>query len=118
MFKSLMRAALTATALATVVTTGAIAATTLYEEQAARAEERQIIQSPIGGVRNSRWYDYRTNVGEAQKELATDLRKSSDTEDFRDAWDEYRLELSSERRHYVKEMRERGYRYGTVTIEG
>lgn len=98
--------------------TPVIANSPLYEEQLARQEERNIITAPIAGVRNSRWYDYRTNIGEAQKELATDLRKASDTEDRRDAWEEYRVELAAERRHYVKEMRERGYRFGTVTVDG
>ena len=57
-------------------------------------------------------------MGEAQKELASDLRHVSDTEDLRDAWEEYRHELAHERRDYVKEMAERGYRYGVVTVGG
>ncbi len=105
-------------ALASVGVTGAVAAVpTLYEEQIARAEERMIIQQPIAGLQNRFWFNYRTNVGEAQKELASDLRRVSDTEDLRDAWEEYRTELSGERRHYIKEMQERGHVYGTVTVE-
>jgi hypothetical protein len=96
--------------------TAAIAAPLLAEEQMAREQESLIIQSPIGGVRGARWFDYRTNVGEAQKELTRDLRHASDMEDRRDAWEEYASELKAERRHYVKEMRERGYRYGTVRV--
>lgn len=97
---------------------GAIAALpTLYEEQIARAEERMIIQQPIAGLQNRFWFNYRANVGEAQKELASDLRHVSDTEDLRDAWEEYRTELSGERRHYIKEMQERGHVYGMVTVE-
>jgi hypothetical protein len=96
--------------------TAATAATMLVEEQLARQEESLIVQSPIGGQRNARWFDYRTNIGEAQKELTRDLRHASDTEDLRDAWEEYRTELKAERRHYIKEMRERGYRYGTVRV--
>ena len=88
----------------------------LYEEMSARQEERRIIGSPIAGIENSRWYDYRTNVNETAKELASDLRHASDTEDLRDAWDEYRVELANERHHYVNEMAERGYRYGAVFI--
>jgi hypothetical protein len=90
----------------------------LYEESAARQEERLVISAPIGGVRNHYWFDYRTNVNEAKKELASDLRHVSDTEDLRDAWDEYRHELNHERAHYVKEMAERGYRQPTVTVVG
>lgn len=93
------------------------AAIVVYEEQMARLEEQQIIQTPIAGIKNHFWFNYRINVVEAQKELESDLRGVSDSEDLRDAWDEYRSELSGERRHYIKEMRERGYRYGTVTVE-
>ncbi len=116
-----MRNILNRTALVAVLAIGATAATAatmLAEEEMARAEEGQIVQSPIGGVRNARWFDYRTNVGEAQKELTRDLRHASDMEDRRDAWEEYASELKAERTHYVKEMRERGYRYGTVRVGG
>lgn len=111
---------LTRTALA--LTAGLIAATTqaaapmLYEEAYARAEEKLIINAPIAGIENSLWFDYRIDITEAQKELRSDLRRASDIEDLRDAWEEYGDELRSERLHYVKEMEERGYRYGTVTV--
>lgn len=115
MRNSILRAA---TALAIGgIGTAAIAEVTLYEEEMARLEEQRIISAPIGGVRNHFWYDYRTNVLEAKKELASDLRRVSDTEDLRDAWDEYGHELAGERRHYVKVMAKRGYRYGKVTVE-
>ncbi|MEO5706287.1 MAG: hypothetical protein ABIT10_08270 [Alteraurantiacibacter sp.] len=89
----------------------------LHEEQVARAEERQILAGPIAGIENSPWFDYRINVTEAQEELTSDLRHASDIEDRRDAWEEYAHELRHERRHYIKEMAERGFR-GTVTIVG
>lgn len=89
---------------------------TFPEEQAARAEKRLIIASPIGGIRNSRWYNYRANIGEAEKELANDLRGADDAEDVREVWDEYRGELRGERREYIREMAERGYRYGRVEV--
>jgi hypothetical protein len=88
----------------------------LYEEMSARLEERQIIAEPIGGIQNSFWFDYRINVNEAGKELTSDLRHASDTEDLRDAWEEYHTELAHERRHYVDEMAERGYRYSAVFV--
>ena len=88
----------------------------LYEEMIARQEERQIIPAPIAGIENSLWFDYRINVMETGKELASDLRHASDTEDLRDAWDEYRIELAHERRHYVNKMAKRGYRYGNVIV--
>ena len=89
----------------------------LYEEIYAKDEEQRIIQTPIAGIYNSLWYDYRINVTESQKELATDLRKADDLEDRRDAWEEYASELKHERKHYIEEMAERGYRMGTITIE-
>ena len=90
----------------------------LYEEAFAREEEKLIIQSPIAGIQNSLWFDYRIDVTEAQKELASDLRRASDIEDQREAWEEYGVELRKERFHYIEEMAERGYRMGTVTVEG
>ena len=53
---------------------------------------------------------------EAQKELSSDLRRASDVEDLRDAWEEYAFELRHEREDYIHDMAERGYR-GYVTLE-
>ena len=92
------------------------AAPMLYEEALARDEENRIINYPIAGIENSLWFDYRIDITEAQKELRSDLRRASDLEDTRDAWEEYARELRSERKHYIEEMAERGYRMGTVTI--
>lgn len=86
----------------------------LYEQSMARAEEARIITSPIAGIKNSRWFDYRSDIGEAQKELANDLGGASDVEDRRDAWEEYAHELKNERVEYVTYMAKRGHRYGTV----
>ncbi|MDX2211082.1 MAG: hypothetical protein SFV20_12095 [Sphingopyxis sp.] len=88
----------------------------LYEESFARAEEKLIIASPIAGIQNRLWFDYRIDVIEAQKELARDLRKASDIEDRRDAWEEYGVELSHERIDYVEAMARKGYRQGKVTV--
>jgi len=112
---------LTQTAIA--LTAGLIAAGAhatapmLFEEQLARAEEQRIINAPIAGIENRFWFDYRIDITEAQKELRSDLRRASDLEDTRDAWEEYADELRDEREHYVKEMAERGYRYGTVIVD-
>ncbi|BAK65882.1 hypothetical protein SLG_12070 [Sphingobium sp. SYK-6] len=102
-----MAAAATATVRTSVV---------LDEERMARQEERHVIATPIAGIENRFWFNYRTDINEARKELTSDLRRASDTEDLRDAWDEYRHELSHNRGRYVKEMAKRGYRYGTVTV--
>lgn len=72
--------------------------------------------APIAGVYNSMWFNYLADVQEAEKELASDLRHSTDDEDRRDAWEEYRDELVDADRDYVKEMRERGYRAAVVTV--
>ena len=88
----------------------------LHEEQVARAEEARILERPIAGIENSRWFDYRSDVLEAQKELSSDIRRASDLEDRRDAWEEYARELRHERRDYIEDMAERGYRDGTVVI--
>ena len=114
--KQTRRIPLAALALAVAVPTTALAVPMLYEEQVARQEEGRIIRSPIGGIQNSRWFDYRTNVNETRKELASDLRHSSDIEDRRDAWEEYGTELRHERRTYVKAMAKKGYRAPRVYV--
>ncbi|MBT2187453.1 hypothetical protein [Sphingobium nicotianae] len=86
------------------------------EERAAHEQEALIIQSPIGGLENKYWFNYRANINEARKEVVSDLRHADDMEDTRRAWDEYRGELSHERGHYVKQMAKRGFRYGTVSV--
>ncbi|ABC62702.1 hypothetical protein [Erythrobacter litoralis] len=88
----------------------------LYEEALARSEEEKIITAPIAGIENSLWFDYRIDITEAQKELRSDLNRASDTEDLRDAWEEYAFELRDEREDYVKKMAKKGYRQGIVTV--
>ena len=114
-----MKLTRTAILLAAGLTAVAAHATTTIsaEEAYARSEEQQIINAPIAGIENSLWFDYRIDITEAQKELRSDLRRASDFEDLRDAWEEYGDELRSERKHYIEEMAERGYRYGFVTVE-
>ena len=112
---------LTKTAL--ILATGMLAATAqaalpmLYEEAVARDEEKKIINTPIAGIENKFWFDYRIDITEAQKELKSDLGKADDIEDRRDAWEEYAEELREERFHYIKKMAKRGYRSGTVTVD-
>lgn len=96
---------------------GHAAVSGLYEEQLAHEEEQLIITTPIAGIENHLWFDYRIDITEAQKELRSDLGDASDIEDLRNAWEEYARELRKERSHYVEEMAERGYRSGTVTVE-
>lgn len=102
--------------LAGIAASAGASASMLYEEAFAREEEQRILHSPIAGIQNSLWFDYRINVTEAQKELASDLGRASDLEDRRDAWEEYGTELRKERVHYVKKMAKRGYRLGAVKV--
>lgn len=115
MTKSFIRTA--AFALLALTGTARAAMPSLYEETYANHEEVQIIQLPIAGIHNRLWYNYRINITEAQKELAGDLRHADDIEDRRDAWEEYARELKNERKHYVEEMAERGYRQGQVFVD-
>ncbi len=85
-----------------------------YEEQMAHQEEARVLTSPIAGIHNSKWYDYRINVTETKKELASDLRRASDLEDRRDAWGEYASELKDNRQDYVKAMAKKGYKYNVI----
>lgn len=89
----------------------------LAEEAYAREEEKRIVTAPIAGIQNSLWFGYRIDVMEAQKELSHDLRRASDIEDRRDAWEEYGDELAKERKAYVEKMAKRGFRMGTVIVE-
>jgi len=59
---------------------------------------------------NKWWLDYRTDISEAKRELRSDLRRATDEEDRRDAYEEYRQEIRDARHDYRKEMTERGYR--------
>ncbi len=68
-----------------------------------------IIQSPIAGKDNNYWYDYRSDVEEAEIELRKDLRRAKTAQDEREARSEFRRELADARKDYTKEMRELGY---------
>ncbi|WP_086606212.1 hypothetical protein [Erythrobacter donghaensis] len=103
--------------LGLLATAGHAAISGLIEEKVAREEEQLIFSTPIAGIENKLWFDYRIDIIEAQKELRSDLNRASDIEDLRDAWEEYARELRKERIHYIEEMAERGYRAGTVTVE-
>jgi hypothetical protein len=65
---------------------------------------------------NSYWLDYKTDISEAKRELASDLRHADDESDRERAWVEYRREIADARSDFRKEMLEKGYRVGTVTV--
>ncbi len=80
-----------------------------------------VLEAPIAGVRNNYWYDYKSDVEEAENELRKDLRRAKSGNDKREAWAEYNRELRDARSDYRKEMVEKGYilrRQGTVTVGG
>jgi hypothetical protein len=104
-------------ALGMLAVTAHAAVSDLYEERLARDEEARIITAPIAGIQNSLWFEYRIDITEAQKELSADLKRASDIEDLRNAWEEYARELRKERKHYVEKMAARGFRMGTVTVD-
>jgi hypothetical protein len=64
-------------AAAAIPVTAVAVVPAMYEQRVARAEEERIIRSPIGGIEGKRWYNYRANVNETQKELSSDLRAAS-----------------------------------------
>lgn len=71
---------------------------------------------PVQGVYNRSWYNYVADINEAEKELTSDLKRATDREDRADAWEEYEVELADADKDYVKEMRQRGYKVGRVTM--
>jgi hypothetical protein len=75
-----------------------------------------IMTKPIGGQYNNFWYDYRTDVLEAEHELSHDMRDADDADDRARAFKEYVHELTDAKKDYSKEMAERGYRRGEVIV--
>ena len=73
------------------------------------AHHADILDAPLAGVRNNYWYDYRSDVEEAENELRKDLRRAKSAQDKREAWAEYNRELRDARKDYTKEMVEKGY---------
>ncbi|MBY8826066.1 hypothetical protein [Sphingomonas colocasiae] len=69
-----------------------------------------------GDPDNAYWRDYQTDLSEARRELASDLRRARKPSDREEAWTEYRRELADARSDYRKEMIEKGYAVGTVQV--
>jgi hypothetical protein len=78
--------------------------------------DSDLLSEPIAGIENDYWFDYLSDVTEAEQELQSDLARATDPEDRNDAWDEYRSELADARSDYAGEMAERGYREGRVIL--
>jgi hypothetical protein len=78
--------------------------------------DADLLSEPIAGVENDYWFDYISDITEAEQELQSDLARATDPEDQNDAWDEYHSELADARSDYAGEMAERGYREGRVIL--
>ena len=59
---------------------------------------------------NKFWVEYYTDISEAKRELASDLKRATDAEDRREAYEEYEHEVRDARKDYAKAMSKRGYR--------
>lgn len=81
-----------------------------------RGTHEKILTQPIADVQNNYWFDYLSDIREAEHELHKDLARATDDEDRRDAREEYRNEIADANKDYKKEMKEKGYRVGRVTV--
>lgn len=90
--------------------------TIVSAHQANDFDHAPIMRQPIADVKNNFWFDYLSDVREAEHELHKDLARATDDEDRADAREEYRNEIADANKDYIKEMRERGYRVGRVTV--
>ncbi|MDO9368070.1 MAG: hypothetical protein Q7T68_05820 [Sphingopyxis sp.] len=105
----------TTLAIALALPATAAVAAVPHSSQPPGFEAPHIRTSPIAGIVNQQWYNYKADILEAEKELTSDLRHSTDREDRWDAWE---TEVIDADKDYVKEMRKKGYRSGRVTVGG
>ena len=108
----------TSFALLLALPASAAVAAVPYRSMPAGFERPEIRAVPIAGVYNQYWYNYKADIHEAEKELISDLRHSTDREDRWDAWDEWTAEVVDADKDYAREMRKKGYRTGRVTVGG
>lgn len=104
-------------AAAGILPLAAVAAPALASHTAASGNPALVVRSePVQGVYNQSWFNYLADINEADKELASDLKRATDREDRADALEEYEVELADADKDYVKEMRKRGYKVARVTM--
>ena len=94
-------------ALPALLTGGAIPTATVAHP--GPEAHNHILTAPIAGKRNNYWFDYKSDIEEAESELESDLRRAKTAQDEREARAEFRREIADARKDYTKEMRERGY---------
>lgn len=73
-----------------------------------------VVETPFGGLEDNHWFDYRTDLLEAEEELRSDLADADDEADVFDARAEYRTELADALTDYQKEAIEAGLPIGRV----
>ncbi len=107
-------------AIALLSASGALmigATATIASAHAGPERHKHIMTAPIAGKYNNYWYDYKSDVEEAESELRSDLRRADTAQDEREAWSEYRRELADAHKDYRQEMMEKGYlRRGQVEV--
>src|SRR3546814_17275011 len=87
-----MKKGTTLAMLAALPATAAIAAVP-YHKMPPGFDAPPIRAEPIAGIVNQYWYNYQADILEAEKELSSDLRHATDSEDRWDAWDEWTVEV-------------------------
>lgn len=80
--------------------------------------DASIAHAPLGGYENSHWFDYQTDLLEAEEEMRSDLADADDEGDVFDARAEYREELADALTDYQKEAIEAGLPVGRVYVVG
>ena len=104
-------------ALALIFVSGAMTTAATVSAHPGVTPHADVLDAPIAGVRNNYWYDYRSDLEEAENELRKDLRRAKTAQDRREAHAEYNRELIDARRDYSQEMVEQGYlRRGNVEV--
>lgn len=104
-------------AVAMISVSGALLIGSAVAAHPGSASHVKILSAPIGGERNNHWYDYRSDLEEAEIELRKDLRRAKTAQDRREAHAEYNRELYDARKDYTQEMVEAGYlRRGQVDV--
>ena len=96
-------------ALLTLGVAGSISVPSVVVAHSGREAHSHILNAPIAGKRNNYWFDYKSDIEEAESELKSDLRRADTAQDEREARAEFRREVADARKDYVQEMRERGY---------
>ena len=75
-----------------------------------------ILKQPIAGVKNNFWYDYLSDIREAEHELRKDLARATDAEDRADARKNIAMKLPMRTRTMRRKCASAAIAPGTVSI--